>query len=244
MQLADITSIKKLGEKRQELPIASVIIARRLIYLQDILKRTDNEIILKVYTAQKESPTRSDWINLVQEDMNLLNLNISDNVISEMSQDDYKRIVKNKVHIHALEELKSRQQGHQKVKRIPYVHLTTPQDYLTSSLFTNKMKSFLFNLRCESVKTVRNNFHTYYNNDIACKVCGTGETDTQEHLLTCYKLTSQFSLELQTLWKTVHYQDIYGNTQEQHAVTLVLQALYKIRLRLLKGDQEHRLPRP
>ena len=230
--------------KTSVLPIASVIIARRLIYLQDILKRTEKEIILKVYTAQKESPSQGDWIDLVQEDMNLLNLNISDNVISETSQDDYKRIVKNKVQIHALEKLKSRQQGHQKVKRIPYVHLTTPQDYLTSSLFTNKMKNFLFNLRCESVKTVRNNFHTYYNNDIACKVCGTGETDTQDHLLTCHKLTSQLSLELQTLWKTVHYQDIYGNTQEQHAVTLVLQALYKIRLRLLKGDQEHRLPRP
>ena len=40
------------------LPIASVIIARRLIYLQDILKRTENEIIFKVYTAPKESPTR------------------------------------------------------------------------------------------------------------------------------------------------------------------------------------------
>ena len=167
------------------LPIASVIIARRLIYLQNILKRTENEIILKVYTAQKKSPTQGDWINLVQEDMNLLNLNISDNVISEMSQDDYKNIVKKKVQIHALEELKSRQQGHQKVKQIPYVHFTSPQDYLISSLFTNKMKSFLFNLRCESVKTVRNNFHKYYYNDIACKVCGMGETDTQEHRGNC-----------------------------------------------------------
>ena len=65
---------------------------------------------MKVYTAQKESPTQSDWVNLVEEDMTLLNLNISDNVISEMSQDDYKKIVKNRVQIHALGELKSRQQ--------------------------------------------------------------------------------------------------------------------------------------
>ena len=84
---------------------------------------------LKCTQPQRNLLLVSDWINLVQEDMNLLNLNISDNVISEMSQDDYKIIVKNKVQIHALEELKSRQQGHQKVKRIPCVHLTTPQDY-------------------------------------------------------------------------------------------------------------------
>ena len=78
------------------LPIARVIIARRLIYLQNILKITENEIISKVYAAQNKSPTHGDCISLVQEDMNLLNLNISDNVNSDMSQDNYKKIVRNK----------------------------------------------------------------------------------------------------------------------------------------------------
>ena len=34
----------------------------------------------------------------------------------------------------------------------------------------------------------------------------TGETNNQEHLLTCHKVTSDLSPELQTLWETVHYQ--------------------------------------
>ena len=47
--------------------------------------------------------------------MKILGLHISDKVISEMSQDHYKDILKNKVQIDALEELKSRQPGHQKI---------------------------------------------------------------------------------------------------------------------------------
>ena len=48
------------------LPISSVIIARRLNYLQTILKRNNEEVIWKVYTAQKSAPTKGDWTNLVQ----------------------------------------------------------------------------------------------------------------------------------------------------------------------------------
>ena len=46
------------------------------------------------------------------------------------------------------------------------------------------------------------------------------------------------------MWKTVKYKDIFGTPQKQHAVTKVCQALLKIRLWLLKDNQELRLPRP
>ena len=75
-------------------------------------------------------------------------------------------------------------------------------------------------------------------------MCGTGEIDSQEHLLKCHKITSLLSPEMNLLWKTVQYEDIYGTTQEQNSITQVLHALLKIRLRLLKVDQEQRLPRP
>ena len=79
------------------LPISSVIIARRLGYLQTILKRTENEIIWKVYTAQKDAPTKGDWVNLVEDDMKLLSMDISDKAIAEMSHDEFKDIVKNSI---------------------------------------------------------------------------------------------------------------------------------------------------
>ena len=84
----------------------------------------------------------------------------------------------------------------------------------------------------------------YYKNDIGCKICGTGVIDSQEHLLKCHKITSLLSPEMNILWQTVNHKDLFGSTQEKHAVNLVLQSLLKIRLRLLKGDQEQRLPQP
>ena len=47
-----------------------------------------------MYTAQKNAPTKGDWVNLVQEDMKILGLDISDKAIVEMNQDVYKDIVK------------------------------------------------------------------------------------------------------------------------------------------------------
>ena len=75
-------------------------------------------------------------------------------------------------------------------------------------------------------------------------VCGTGEIDSQDHLLLCHRITFHLFKEMYSMWKAVQYRDIFGTAQEQHAVTKVCQALLKIRLRLLKDDQEHRLSRP
>ena len=216
------------------LPISSVIIARRLNYLQTILKRNNEEVIWKVYTAQKSAPTKGDWTNLVQEDMGKIELEISDEAIAGISDEDYKDLVRSKVRLNALNELKIRQKGHNKVKHIPFVHLQAPQEYLTSTLFNNKMKKILFNLRCKTLKTIRDNFHKFYHNDIKCKLCGTGEIDSQEHLLKCHNVTSKLSPDMLSLWKTVKYEDIFGSPQEQQAVTRVFQSLFKIRLRLLR----------
>ena len=124
----------------------------------------------------------------------------------------YSDKVKKNIREHALQKLKSIQKGHKKVKHIPFKQFLSPQEYLTSNMFTNTMKSLLFNLRCESVKTIRNNFHKFYNNDVSCKICGTGEIDSQEHLLRCQRFTSKLSPEMHSLWETVQYQYIHGNT--------------------------------
>lgn len=83
--------------KTSVLPISSVITARRLLHLQTILKRSTKEIIRKVYEAQKSSPIKGDWINLVREDMKQIGIDISDKAIEEMSQEEYKIIVRKAV---------------------------------------------------------------------------------------------------------------------------------------------------
>ena len=51
-----------------QLPIKSVITSRRILYLHNILKRQDSELLKQVYNAMKESPLKEDWIHMVNKD--------------------------------------------------------------------------------------------------------------------------------------------------------------------------------
>ena len=79
------------------LPIKYVMSARRMIFLQTILKRNDNEITKKIYKLQKEDPLPGDWCKLVEEDFNTMNLHMSDELIAQMSEFDYKKLVKQRL---------------------------------------------------------------------------------------------------------------------------------------------------
>ena len=51
------------------IPIRYIIKARRLLFLQYILKRNKNETISKVFWAQKENPVKNDWWLQVEQDL-------------------------------------------------------------------------------------------------------------------------------------------------------------------------------
>ena len=44
------------------------------MYLPTILKRPSTEITQKVYQAQKENPVKGDWINLLNDDLDMLGM--------------------------------------------------------------------------------------------------------------------------------------------------------------------------
>ena len=95
----------------------------------------------------KDSPLKSDWSNIVKEDMNTISLNLSDEGISMLPKHKFKVMVKKHMRKHVFSELETIKQGHSKVRDIAHTHIKYPQAYLTSSLFTNPQKSLLFNLR-------------------------------------------------------------------------------------------------
>ena len=49
-------------------PIRFLISSRRMIYLQTIVKRSDNEVTKKIYQTQKNDPVRGDNTELVKAD--------------------------------------------------------------------------------------------------------------------------------------------------------------------------------
>ena len=62
------TPIEHLYLETASTPIPFIISARRLIYLQNILQRSDEEIIKKIYEHQKTNPSPGDWCHLVNKD--------------------------------------------------------------------------------------------------------------------------------------------------------------------------------
>jgi len=102
---------------------------------------------------------------------------------------------------------------HTKVKDIIHENTNVPQMYLSSGLFTNKMTSLLFNLRCQCVNEFKQNFAAP-NVLYMCPLCSYFE-DTQEHALHCNTLTKYLPTHLQDLLSEVKYSDIFGSINDQ-----------------------------
>ena len=60
-----------------------VIATRRMMYLQNILKRRKEEFVKRVFEAQKLNPVKVDWIELVKKDFNNVGINLNETEISE-----------------------------------------------------------------------------------------------------------------------------------------------------------------
>ena len=224
--------IEQLYLETGSLPISVVIIVRRMSYLHTILKKHDDESVKKIYNAQKESPCKGDWINLVENDWKTLGIDLTDETIANMNKNEFKKVIKTKAQQHAFYVLTNMQNKHKKVKHIQYSNLNSPQQYLCSQKFNFNLSSLLFNLRCESVKNVKANFHTMYSGDVSCPLC-LSDTDSQQHLLKCPQITNELSTKDKELLQTVIYSHIFGDIDEQYRVTRMFQTIIRIRERLL-----------
>ena len=109
-------------------------------------------------------------------------------------------------------------------------NLSDPQTYLICGKFSNKQSSLLFNLRSESVNDFKDNFHTMFGNAL-CPHCGT-ESDTQRHALNCTILKSHMSQADIEEYRSVKYEDLFGNVNSQLKITYMFHTLIQIREKL------------
>ena len=219
--------VEMLYLETSSLPIPYIISSRRAIYLQTILKRSDQELTKKVYVAMKNDPNKGDWSELVWQDMQSMQINIQEKDITNMNETEYKKFIKSKIRSWAFKDLRLIQMRHMKVRDITFQNLEKAQEYLSCSEFTNSDVSLLYNLRCQTVKNIKDNFHNMYQGqDLKCDLCET-ENDTQMHILRCTSLMTSRNT-------TVKYDHIFGSLQEQKAVIVLYSALMEEREGLLE----------
>ena len=202
------------------------------------MSRPEDELLVRVYRSQKKAPQPGDWCKLVETDLEVLGINMTDEDIGRISAYSYKKYIKSKVRAAAFNELMSMLESHTKVKHIEYVNSGRPQAYLTNKNFSNLECQVLTMLRSQTVRGVRMNFTGMYGGDTMCPLCHENP-DTQEHILMCHKI-----LEKEPELRNKNHQpsDIFGNViAQKNIVSTYIKAL-KARDSMVLNENEHSLP--
>ena len=72
------------------LNIEQTIANRRLMYLQTILKRSDDEITKILFECQKNNPVKGDWSEMVNRDFSNIDMTMDEELIKSESKNQYK----------------------------------------------------------------------------------------------------------------------------------------------------------
>ena len=161
-----------------------------------------------MFEAQKNDPTAGDFFNLVMDDCNLVDMNMTENEISTMKKDKYKEIVQSKVKQSAFQYMKETQQKHSKVKTISYGSKLIMADYLKSPLFNSDNAETLLALRTRTVHGIRNDFCGIYNT--LTSPLGCTELDTLPNLLSCKVLKAELKADSVTT-SVISYDDVFSS---------------------------------
>ena len=136
-------------------PVSYVHICRRLVYLQNILKKDRAELVSRVYLAQKADSLPCEFTRLVSSDLESLDIHLTEENLKTMSSRDYKKHIKENDRTHAFRYFKSLQATHSKIRNIVYSKLEM-QPYLSSPIFSKENNGMFCSLRSRTVQIINN----------------------------------------------------------------------------------------
>ena len=201
-------------------PLRFIIIRKRLLYLQHILKQKESSLVRQFLMTQSINPRKKDWVTTIKEDLKHLEINLTFEQIEDMGKSTYKRYIKKKTKEFAfryLIEKKTRRNG--KGKELIYSRLEM-QNYLTeeNEEVNNFERKFVFQLRTKMHFRIKSHFRNMHL-DILCDGCRISESTTQ-HTLECPHLIKQNEL----VTYIPRYKDLYENdVDEQVYVARIVQ---------------------
>ena len=226
------TPIETLYLETGSKPIRFIIKSRRLGYLHHILTREKNELISRVFYAQKRKSIKGDWVKYIEEDFSHLDIKLSDSEIMKMKKKKFKSYIKEKIEKVAYNYLNDLKEKHSKVKHIQYRKLEI-QKYMHYSKFTLNDIKLLFKLRTRMTQ-VKRNFKSAYSS-LTCNLCQKEEED-QVHLLSCPNILSE-CIELRDDTE-VEYEDLFSDVKKQLKAVKLFDKVFKARDKLLAKLEE------
>ena len=218
------------------LPIRYLVKSRRLLFLQYLLKQEKDSLMYKFFEAQSQWPQKGDWISMVKKDVNEIELNLTFDEISVMSDYSYNTKVKNAIRKTAFNWLiteknkPSSNGGTSKGSELSYTKLKL-QDYFLPNSMTIKQCNLLFSLRAQMFPVRCNYRHSY--TDLSCPICqDQSQPDNQLHTLSCSGLVKNDNI---VATDQISYDDIFSsNVMKQTEITKCFEYLLKKRKALEK----------
>ena len=214
-------------------PLKWILSQRRVMYLKHILSRKDNELIKKVYMAQKNNPVKGDFAKLVAADLELFGLTHEEIESETFTKVALKKELKETSNKNAFAELMQNLQKGKKGKDLKYNCLRI-QDYLFSDKLSKNERIIVTALRTRCVKNIATNFPRMHN---MCQHCPLScniedpQMDTQEHVMVCPELGEASAIEMDF---------IHAGVVEQCSVAKVFSKRITRRTQLLEdqGDSK------
>ena len=112
------TAVEAFYLETNTIPLRFVIIARRLMFYWNILRKPETELIKQVFKAQQISPVKNDWCLQIIEDLKLCNIDLTEHEISLMKKTTFKTLVNTKITAVAKNYLLGLKQKHSKSKNL------------------------------------------------------------------------------------------------------------------------------
>ena len=226
------TAVELFFLETAKIPIRFIISKRRLMYYWHIMRQNENELIKKVYDVQRLIHTKNDWYQLIVNEKEKYEIELSDEEVSKLSKFRFKRLVDKKVNTFAFQYLKEKASSHSKSTKILEENenksMMKRPAYLKNSMLLKADCQLLFQLRSKMLD-VKSNFSNLYNNDTTCRTCRkAGIVEDEEHLLQCESLCEEIEVS------DVHFDWVYGDIEKQMTALKAFKAVLRKREFLLE----------
>ena len=186
-------------------------------------------MLYKFYKAQQNNPANGDWVNQLEKDKQEFNITYKDEDLKSISKYSFKKEIKTKANLLAIDFLQKLKDKHSKTDNIKIKQELNISEYLRDKDINPEQAKFIFKIRTR-MYPVKCNFKTQYKMNYLCDLCKQ-EDENQEHLLKC-KVLLHFVPELKDT--IVQYKDIFGNIDEVKEASKLLYKVCKEREALLE----------
>ena len=189
------------------------------------------DMLYRVYIAQRVSPVQGDWVKLLDFDKEMFNISMDDEDIESISSFKLKNYLKKTAQKLTLNFVESLKQKHSKSENYDTDELKTAE-YLIDRRFSKHERELLFKLRSRTIQ-VKNNFQNGNLENLFCDLCKLFIC-TQEHVLSCPKITKNVRI-VNTV--KLEHSDIFGNVDQQLTFVKIYSQFWSERQTLLENEQ-------